>query len=126
MEAMKCAHCDGKGTCDTGKPGADNLKCACDKCLAWNRRRDEVSSAVGIPCSICWGSGYKGLSSFSLLIQAIMPALIAFCIVLASAIYVVKGDPKDAVLTFLGTLCGAVTGFYFGGRTQTKGKSIKS
>src|SRR5947209_5320964 len=54
------------------------------------------------------------------------PPLIALAIIIPSVLYAFLSTTEAHVLTFLGTLCGAVTGFYFGGKMATTPRSTQS
>jgi len=104
----KCAHCGGTGTCASGPDGQSCAKCS--KRFVFFK----YSPSTGLVCSVCKGEGHIEPMG-SRFIYRTGPMLAIY--IMATAIMIIIFGTKEhfsEVLAFLGTLTGAVTGFYFG------------
>jgi len=104
----KCGHCDGTGTCKNGKDGQSCPRCA-RRFLFF-----KYSPPYGLVCSVCKGEGHiEPMGSRFLYRTGPMLAIYIMATAIMTIIYGQK-EHFTEVLAFLGTLTGAVTGFYFG------------
>jgi hypothetical protein len=113
----QCPHCAGKGTCATNKGEA------CDYCFEEAKRvfpfgkPRSINIRLGLPCATCAGTGKNYPSVMSRVIAPLLATLIVAAALVIGGMVVQSGDKyQGEVVTFLGTLAGSVTGFYFGGR----------
>ena len=103
----KCGHCDGTGTCKNGKDGQSCPRCA-RRFLFF-----KYSPPYGLVCSVCKGEGHiEPMGSRFLYRTGPMLAIYIMATAIMTIIYGQK-EHFTEVLAFLGTLTGAVTGFYF-------------
>ena len=120
-ELVPCKHCDESGTCNPGKP-------SCGVCIGRWRVREQLGPGdptSGLICSVCWGKGLVEASAakwnnrFPFILAS---GLVLLGFALLFLIGWTKIDEHQA-LTFVGTLLGSITGFYFGGE---RGRLIAS
>ncbi|WP_148261918.1 molecular chaperone DnaJ [Methylomonas methanica] len=102
-----CGHCTSTGTCKNGNDGGSCAVCA---------RRNFLfkhSPAYGLVCTICKGSGF--LEPMSTRIKHRTGPLIAIYVILTAVASIFFGYKEhfNEVLTFLSTLTGSITGYYF-------------
>jgi hypothetical protein len=110
---IKCAHCEGAGTCRNGDGGASCLVCK----KAHKLKTGE--SASGLICSVCDG---KGMVSAPIQMSDRVRDTVAGCILLIVYILVwafMDNAHFPEVLAFSATLAGSVTGYYFGSRAKS-------
>ena len=119
---FECAHCNGSGTCATGREGASCDACAKDLNFFGSKER------FGLACHTCRGLG-KTTTHLHKLQQKATPYLaytITGCsfalILLFGAWGYWRDDAKidyfNEVMAFCTTLLGAVTGYYFSSRNS--------
>jgi len=127
-----CAHCNGEGTCINGKNNASCKVCVkkTNSCLRFHICSTKQASSsktekepvfsddneeFGLVCSVCSGRGrieQKGgrLSRYTL--TGLTAAIFVFSGIL---IFKFAGEEQfPEILTFVSTLMGSVTGYYFG------------
>jgi hypothetical protein len=76
---------------------------------------------MGVPCSICGGTGVPGNVWWWNSVSPALAVLIVLCSLgLAWYIAAQSSELRNSVLTFIGTLTGAVTTFYFTRRDVTR------
>lgn len=112
-ELVSCKHCDESGTCNPGDT-------SCGVCIARWMQRGQLGQdgpAIGLICSVCWGKGLVEASAAKW--NNRFPFILASGLVLLgfALLFLVgwTGIDKNQALTFVGTLLGSITGFYFGG-----------
>jgi hypothetical protein len=114
--ALRCAHCEGSGTCKNGKDGV-----SCDRCLEKARAKQwvlgkprNIQSPVGLPCSVCEGVGEPKSLSFKRTIAPALALLIVATAILLIAVISAHGpEHHGEVIAFL-ALCGGVRFFRIG------------
>ena len=104
---IDCKHCFGTGTCTNGKDSESCAKCS---------RRSYLfkhNPPVGLVCSVCRGT--CKIEPMSSRLKHRVGPLIALYIIGTAVMMVATGHKEhfSEVLAFVGTLTGAVTGFYF-------------
>lgn len=115
-ELVPCKHCNETGTCN---PGAES----CGLCIKrWKTREGEVNPTRGLVCSVCWGKGLveasaaKWSNRFPFFLASVL-VIFGFSLLFGANWAHIDGHQA---LTFVGTLLGSVTGYYFGGeRSRT-------
>ncbi|EMF7366400.1 molecular chaperone DnaJ [Vibrio vulnificus] len=109
----ECMHCKGTGTCASGKDGGSCAICA---------RRNFIlkhSPAHGLVCSVC--KGHCKIEPMSSRLKNRTGPILALYIISTAIMMTVVGSKEhfSEVLAFVGTLTGAVTGFYFSGKRNS-------
>lgn len=114
LEIAPCGHCGGSGTCRN----ASN-KMSCAGC-ARHGLFQKYAPADGLVCSICGGTGF--IEPVALRLKHRTGPVLAAFIMSAAILTILVGHEKHftEVLAFLGTLTGAITGFYFGGNRSSE------
>ncbi|MCL1050731.1 molecular chaperone DnaJ [Shewanella abyssi] len=108
-----CKHCSGTGTCENGIDDSSCAICA---------RRNFIlkhSPAHGLVCSVC--KGHCKIEPMSSRLKNRTGPLLAIYIMATAIMMVTTGSSEhfSEVLAFIGTLTGAITGFYFSGKNKT-------
>ena len=105
-----CGHCSNSGTCRNGQDGV-----ACSIC-AQRGFFLKYKNAHGLVCSICKGTGF--IEPIALRLTYRTGPVLALFVMATAIVTIVVGHENhfNEVLAFLGTLTGAITGFYFGRR----------
>jgi hypothetical protein len=109
LELLRCAHCSGSGSCNSGKDGAS--------CYVCTRKSNGKDTQVGLVCSVCDGQGYTEPKTDR--IRKRMGPLLAMLLCYFMLFLVLRtiGKPDlDKILPFAGAIIGSITGFYFGAR----------
>lgn len=107
LSIQKCGHCDGSGTCRSGE---NQHSCAV---CARNGLFMKHTPAIGLVCSICKGTSF--IEPVALRFKHRTGPVLAIFIMSTAIVTVIYGHKEhfSEVLAFLGTLTGAITGFYF-------------
>jgi len=124
LERLPCRHCSGQGTCKTGIGGASCAVCVrgdipfLHRLLGRGRPLDFGNVVyTGLVCSVCHGRGTLEPTTFKFHNRMAPVLALIFIIFGGSLLVKFRGHQSfDAVLTFVGTLIGSVTGYYFGGQ----------
>lgn len=108
-----CKHCKGEGTCSTGVDGTSCAICARRNFLLKHK------PAHGLVCSVC--KGHCMIEPMSSRIKNRTGPLLALYIMVTAIAIVFVGQKEhfSEVLAFVGTLTGAITGFYFSGKKKS-------
>lgn len=113
-----CAHCSGTGTCNDGKDG--------ETCAACIRKQElKVRNTIfskplkyyGVACGTCGGIGKTDTLTYRLNNRAtplLAMMIIGGCFALIIFFGFLKSQFLSEIITFCGTLVGAVIGHYFG------------
>ncbi|MCB2141226.1 molecular chaperone DnaJ [bacterium] len=103
-----CAHCQGSGTCSSGKDGE-----SCAVCIKEGKAK---TNSFGLVCSVCGGIGIAELKT-DRINRRVTPVLAIFIAYFALFIvfwFGVTGNKLfSEVLAFSATLTGSITGYYF-------------
>lgn len=102
-----CGHCGGTGTCRNAENGSSCAVCARRFVLF------KYSPSHGLVCSICKGTGF--IEPISLRLSYRTGHILAIVVMSTAIVTAIFGFKEhfSEVLTFLGTLTGAISGFYF-------------
>ena len=109
-----CAHCKGTGTCSHGKEGE-----ACAACIKKNELKN--GTYYGLACGTCGGLGKTDTVTSRINNRAtpLLGMLITiFCFLMIILFGFAGNKYFSEVLALCGTLLGAVTGHYFGRRSE--------
>ncbi|WP_020161654.1 hypothetical protein [Cycloclasticus pugetii] len=111
-----CAHCSGTGTCNHGENG--------DACAACVKKQElKRGNYMGLACGTCGGLGKTDTLTYRMNNRAtplLAISIICFCFILIFSFGLTKNPHFSEILTFSGTLVGAVTGHYFGKRSEQR------
>jgi hypothetical protein len=110
-----CAHCQGSGTCATGKEG--------ESCCVCIKESKSNKDSHGIVCSVCGGLGLAELKTdrINKRVTSFLAILIAyFALIMVFVLAVTNNKYFSEALAFSGTLIGGITGFYFSSKLINK------
>lgn len=115
-EQMKCAHCEGSGTCRNG-----HNQTSCAICRRSHKlESSSIEDTSGLICTICQGHRIFEVTAARLR-NRLVPFLALFivCFVLVLVWNTIDKENFGEILAFSGTLIGSITGYDFGGKSGT-------
>lgn len=123
---IDCKHCQTTGTCKNGS----DAKTSCGRCIGHWRGHwwSKLGGEAGLVCSVCYGRGVvepgplKWDRRFPFFLSA---GLVSLGFILLFSAHLAHIDPNNA-LTFVGTLLGSITGYYFAGERSRSTASAES